>query len=96
MKTILISLTLVGLLLFAGAREAEAARVRGYSRGNGTYVQPHYRSNPNSFKWDNWSSRGNINPWNVKEDTIGGGNEKFVHWDTRHWRVDKRSGSRSA
>ena len=66
MKKILIIFALVGLFLFFGVREAEAARVRGYSRRNGTYIQPHYRSNPNSYKWDNWSSRGNTNPWTGK------------------------------
>lgn len=66
MKTILVCLALVALFLFAGVHEAEAARVRGYWKSNGTYVQPHYRSNSNSFKWDNWSSRGNSNPWTGK------------------------------
>ena len=37
--------------------------VRGYSRGNGTYVQPHYRSNPDGIRSNNWSSRGNVNPY---------------------------------
>ena len=37
--------------------------VRGHYRGNGTYVQPHYRSNPNGLKHDNWSTKGNINPY---------------------------------
>ncbi len=37
-------------------------RVRGYFRRNGTYVQPHYRTYPNKYKFDNWSSWGNYNP----------------------------------
>lgn len=37
--------------------------VKGYYRKNGTYVQPHYRSSPNSTKLDNWSTKGNINPY---------------------------------
>ena len=37
--------------------------VRGYRRGNGTYVQPHYRSNPDGNRSNNWSSRGNVNPY---------------------------------
>ncbi|WP_223144609.1 hypothetical protein [Deferribacter autotrophicus] len=37
--------------------------VNGYYRSNGTYVSPHYRSNPDGNVWNNWSTRGNINPY---------------------------------
>jgi hypothetical protein len=37
--------------------------VNGYYRKNGTYVEPHYRSSPNSPVYDNWSTRGNVNPY---------------------------------
>jgi hypothetical protein len=36
--------------------------VRGYYRKNGTYVQPHVRTAPNSTVTDNYSYRGNYNP----------------------------------
>lgn len=36
--------------------------VRGYTRSNGTYVAPHYRSSPNSSVNDNWSVSPNVNP----------------------------------
>lgn len=36
--------------------------VRGYYRNDGTYVAPHYRSNPNNTRSDNWSTYGNTNP----------------------------------
>jgi hypothetical protein len=43
---------------------AEAAvRVRGYYRSNGTYVQPHYRSNPDGNFSNNWSTYPNVNPY---------------------------------
>lgn len=35
----------------------------GYYRSNGTYVKPYYSSTPNSYKYDNWSSKGNYNPY---------------------------------
>ena len=38
-------------------------RVSGYSRSNGTYVQSHVRTMPNSTNWDNYSTRGNSNPF---------------------------------
>src|SRR5689334_4858500 len=41
----------------------------GYSRTNGTYVQSYHATNPNSTKLDNYSTRGNINPWTGKPGT---------------------------
>ena len=43
--------------------------VRGYTRSDGTYVAPHYRSDPNSTRNDNWSPRGNVNPYTGKPGT---------------------------
>lgn len=37
--------------------------VHGYTRQNGTYVQPYERSSPNSTRYDNYSTRGNVNPY---------------------------------
>ncbi len=44
-------------------------RVHGYTRSNGTYVQPYYRTNPNSYKYDNYSYHGNYNPYSGKYGT---------------------------
>lgn len=44
-----------------GSADAETY-VKGYTRQNGTYVAPHYRSSPNSTVNDNWSVSPNINP----------------------------------
>ena len=43
-----------------------ATRVSGYYKKNGTYVQPYYRSDKNSVKSDNYSCKGNINPYTGK------------------------------
>lgn len=43
--------------------------VKGYYRSNGTYVQPHVRSSPNNTTADNWSTKGNVNPYTGKEGT---------------------------
>lgn len=43
--------------------------VNGYYRSNGTYVQPHYRSDSNDTKLDNWSTQGNVNPYTGKQGT---------------------------
>lgn len=37
--------------------------VRGYTKKDGTYVEPHHRTNPNSRRDDNYSSHGNQNPY---------------------------------
>jgi hypothetical protein len=47
---------------WASIAEAQV-RVRGYTRRDGTYVAPHYRSSPNSTTSDNYSTRGNVNPY---------------------------------
>ena len=56
-------------LVFAAATAFADVYVRGYYRSDGTYVQPHYRSSPNSTPLDNWSTRGNINPYTGKRGT---------------------------
>lgn len=37
--------------------------VNGYFRSDGTYVPPHYQTSPNSTKIDNYSTKGNVNPY---------------------------------
>ncbi len=58
-----------GLSLLAGTALAQDVYVRGYFKSDGTYVQPHYRSAPNSTRFDNWSTRGNVNPYTGQRGT---------------------------
>ena len=44
--------------------------VHGYTRRNGTYVAGHHQTNPNGTKRDNWSSKGNVNPYTGKPGTV--------------------------
>ena len=44
--------------------------VRGHVRSDGVYVPPHERTEPNSTKTDNWSSRPNVNPYTGREGTV--------------------------
>lgn len=37
--------------------------VDGYMRNNGTYVAPHNQTNPNGTQFDNYGTRGNLNPY---------------------------------
>ena len=45
--------------------------VQGYTKRNGTYVAPHHATNPNGIKSDNWSTKGNVNPFTGKPGTVG-------------------------
>ena len=44
--------------------------VNGYTKQNGTYVEPHMQTNPNNTKNDNWSTQGNVNPYTGKAGTV--------------------------
>lgn len=50
------------LSIFAQPINAKDVRVSGYTRSDGTYVAPHYRSDPDGSFDNNWSTLGNINP----------------------------------
>lgn len=43
--------------------------VGGHIRKDGTYVQPHMQTAPNSSKLDNFSTKGNVNPYTGKPGT---------------------------
>jgi len=42
------------VLSFTSIVLAKDVYVRGYYRSDGTYVRPHIRSSPNTYKWDNY------------------------------------------
>lgn len=72
MKQIILGISLIAMVLgltlsFASSAEA-AVRVKSYYRpSTGSYVMPHYRSNPDRYKFNNYSSRGNYNPFTGKK-----------------------------
>jgi hypothetical protein len=43
--------------------------VQGYYRSNGAYVAPHYQTNPNNTRADNYSTEGNVNPYTGEPGT---------------------------
>ena len=45
-------------------------RISGYYKKNGTYVQPYFRTAPNSTNRDNYSTKGNVNPYTGKSGWI--------------------------
>lgn len=44
--------------------------VRGHTRNNGAYVQPHMRTNPDRTMYNNYSTRGNVNPYTGRAGTV--------------------------
>lgn len=61
-KTLALLFAITTVFTFVIASSA-SVWVKGYYRSNGTYVSPHYRSNPDSSRYNNWSSWGNYNPY---------------------------------
>ena len=62
--------TIIALVAIAIATPTLAGNyVNGYTRKNGTYVAPHYRSAPDGNRWNNYSSQGNVNPYTGRSGT---------------------------
>lgn len=59
----------MALLLNITAAAADTY-VRGYNKENGTYVEPHRRSSPDSNPYNNYSTQGNTNPYNGKQGNV--------------------------
>lgn len=62
---------LIGLSFFVLSTTIAVAQVSvdGYTRSDGTYVQPHTRSSPNGTVRDNYSYKGNRNPYTGQTGT---------------------------
>lgn len=65
MKKLLVVTALLSLPSISLADEY----VQGYIRRDGTYVEPHYRSSPNRYREDNYSTQGNTNPYTGERGT---------------------------
>lgn len=63
-----VSLVLFSVIALASSLFSDV-KVKGYYRKDGTYVQPHYRSDPDGNVWNNWSTYPNINPYTGKQGT---------------------------
>lgn len=55
--------------LFLSTVSSADTYVEGHYKNSGTYVQPHYRSDKNNTTNDNWSTKGNTNPYTEKRGT---------------------------
>jgi len=68
-KLLLLSIFLFSSLPYLAEAGGKSVRVNGYFKSNGTYVQPHYRSSPDKSVNNNWSTKGNFNPYTGKQGT---------------------------
>lgn len=50
-------------LCLAEAAYAQDTYTHPYVKRDGTPVQGHYNTQPNQYRYDNYSSRGNVNPY---------------------------------
>lgn len=73
-KAIILSVlgfSLFGLFMFVSPVEAKTISVKGYYKPSTMkYVAPSYRTSPNKTKLDNYSTKGNYNPYSGKKGTV--------------------------
>jgi hypothetical protein len=65
----LLPLALLAAFINIAAFAQGSKRVRGYTKRSGTYVQSHRRTNADHTRRNNWSTKGNINPYTGKRGT---------------------------
>ncbi|HOP49986.1 MAG TPA: hypothetical protein PK887_05125 [Ignavibacteriales bacterium] len=62
-KLFALSTLLLNLTIYAQFTNPNVRYQNGYYRDNGTFVQPHYKTESNSTNLDNFSTKGNYNPY---------------------------------
>lgn len=75
MKKIITSLLLACSLFlgvgFVNSAQAKTSSVRGYFKpSTGKYVVPYFKTTPNKTKIDNFSTKGNYNPYTGKKGYV--------------------------
>ena len=65
-KSAILVLVIISLLFLFTTVFAADTWVNGYYRKDGTYVPGYHRSAPDSNPWNNYSTKGNTNPYTGK------------------------------
>ena len=60
---------IVGLAVCASSFAAGSHSRKGYVRKDGTYVAPSRATNPDKTRSNNYSHKGNVNPYSGKKGT---------------------------
>lgn len=63
-------LSLFALTVVIASGASAQVSVNGYTKKDGTYVAPHQRTAPDSTTQNNYSTKGNVNPYTGKEGTV--------------------------
>jgi hypothetical protein len=61
---------IAAILAFSVPAFSRDVSVKGHYRSNGTYVEPYTRTAPDSSTYNNYSTKGNTNPYTGKEGTV--------------------------
>ncbi|MDO9533282.1 MAG: hypothetical protein Q7O12_14305 [Deltaproteobacteria bacterium] len=72
-KNLVLILAFLLILAWAMPIMAQYGRdttVQGYTRKDGTYVQPHHRTAPDNSRFNNYSTQGNVNPYTGQMGTV--------------------------
>lgn len=62
--------TVILLILMVSSVSQADTWVNGYSKRDGSYVQGHFRTSPDSNPYNNYSTKGNVNPYNGHTGTV--------------------------
>lgn len=65
-----LAIGLACLLFTAPAFAQSSTYVKPHVRSDGTYVQGHYRTNPDNNVYNNYSTKPNVNPYTGKQGTV--------------------------
>jgi hypothetical protein len=52
-----------------GSAYSQPVHVNSYTRSDGTYVEPHYRTSADDTRTNNYSTKGNVNPYTGRAGT---------------------------
>lgn len=63
---VVFSAAVIALAPFVVEAKSGSHSVKGYTTKKGTYVAPHQQTNPDKSKMNNWSTKGNTNPYTGK------------------------------
>ena len=72
-KNLVLILAIFLILVWALPVTAQYGRdttVQGYTRQDGTYVQPYHRTAPDNSRFNNYSTQGNVNPYTGQMGTV--------------------------
>ena len=78
----ILSITALGMMAFKSQSQQKSSTdipVKSYNRKDGTTVTEHFRTSPNYTNQDNFSTKGNTNPYNGKKGTVNPDNKNVFY-----------------